>query len=311
MASRRHPFVTGADIDGVQPSPCKLGTAALRRAMNKRFPICLLSLLLASMATAQSMQLDFSSLGGSLLSFSGTNGSLSFTPGTGGFDFQIASSNLSGLVGLDGSISNVFTIGTITPEGPGQQAPVSGTGTFSIYDGSSATLTGSISWNLAMTSGTQGALNPLAAPNLSNFSYSGSNLALQELAADTSGISVLSFQFIPSETLTQLSSGGSAKSTSFSGSVTAIPEPGEYALVLQGALPSGRRCSEAGPGGLGPPSARANRIGARYSRRSRPGHPSRSKGRLSMPCLETVWSPDSTSALIDWRCLEAHRGLSL
>jgi hypothetical protein len=189
---------------------------------------------MAGTAYPQSVTLNLASLGTSLISFAGSGGSVSFTPdsGAGHYDFSIGSSNLAGLVGLKGTIGGVYAIGSVTPYGPGQQAVVSGAGAFSIYDGVSSSLTGTVSWDTAATVGTAGALNVSDAPNLSGLSYSGSNSALLELVRDSSAIATVSFQFLPAESLSQLATGGKPESTSYSGSLSAIPEPPASAAII-------------------------------------------------------------------------------
>jgi hypothetical protein len=201
--------------------------------MVARFLLPLSLVALGAQAFAQStVDLDFSSEGTSLFFFAGTGGSVSFTPDAGGYDFQIGDSNIPGLVGLQGDITGTFTAGPVTPFGSFQEAPVVGTGLLTISDGSASLLTSSISWKTATTLGTGGSLNTFAATNLSNFSYGGSNPALQLLANATPGIAVAGFQFTSPETLTQLASGDSPEYTSYSGSPTAIPEPPASAVAI-------------------------------------------------------------------------------
>ena len=133
---------------------------------------------------------------------------------------------------MKGTIGGAFTIGTVTTNGPIQQAPVTGTGTFSIFDGSSSSLTGDIDWSAAATSGTLGSLNPLEVTNLTNLSYGGSSPALDELLGDGTGIATISFQFAHAESLSQLASGGTPNSTSYNGSLAAIPEPPVSAALI-------------------------------------------------------------------------------
>jgi hypothetical protein len=219
-----------------------------------KFPLSfiLLSALSAGAASAQTVSLDFSSLGTSLVSFQGTGSTLAFTPDAAtGFDFQIANSSIAGLNGLDGSITGTFTIGAIST-GPGgiETAPVSGVGQFSIYDGSSADLTARIWWDSAFTFGSSGSLNPTAASNIGQLSYTGTDAALETLASQTSGTTAVTFQFLPPESLEQLTAPGAANSTTYSGSLVAVPEPSAWAAwaaaaAFVGAM-AGRR-----PGRLG------------------------------------------------------------
>ena len=68
---------------------------------------------------------------------------------------------------------------------------------------------------------------------MSNIHYSGSNPDLQTLTTSQPGTMTVSFQFLPGETLTQLSTGTGPFNTSYSGSisVTIVPEPGTLALA--------------------------------------------------------------------------------
>jgi hypothetical protein len=202
---------------------------------NSKTSLLLLSLLWACSLRADPVTFDFSSPGNSQISFDGTSGSVVFSPDSLGHDFQIVDSSLAGLVGLEGTVSSTYLIGPITSFGLLQSAPVSGAGILSISDGSSL-FSAKLLWNDVETFGSSGVLNTNGVTNLSNFSYSGSNPALQELANDGSGIATVSFQFIPLLTLSQLASGGTPESTSFSGSAViaaqAVPDSGDIALLL-------------------------------------------------------------------------------
>ena len=102
--------------------------------------------------SAQTVAMSFSSLGTALITFDGSGSALSFShDSSSGYDFQIGSSSLSGIVGYDGNISGKFTIGQISQIGfglfQGQEADVSGSGILSISDGTASTLTAAIRWN--------------------------------------------------------------------------------------------------------------------------------------------------------------------
>lgn len=200
--------------------------------------------LLSATGFSQSVTFDYSSLGSAIISFNGTASTFSFVPDTSGFDFQITDANPVGLDTLTGAITGTFAIGaistftyvdpithqTVTEE----EAPVTGTGTLSISDGSPYLFSATITSNsyTAFTVGTSGVLNPLGSVNLTDFSYSGSNLALEALASTGSGIDAVTFQFVPAETLTQLATGGTVDTTTFSGSFASVPEPAAYAAIL-------------------------------------------------------------------------------
>lgn len=203
----------------------------------------LLVALLAGTSTVSAQTFNFSSLGTAQIVFDGTTANLSFAPDSGaGHGFQVGSSTLGGLNGLQGDITGTFHLGTITSSPPIQSAPVTGLGQFLLYDTvPGPALTANIWWVGALSVGTVGALNPNGWLNLNNFSYSGTNPDLQALASNTGGVASVSFQFLPAETLTQLATGGTTNATSFSGSLSAtgatntmIPEPSSYAALLGG-----------------------------------------------------------------------------
>src|SRR5271166_2416905 len=196
--------------------------------MNSRLLLVVLPLIVSGAASAQSVSFDFSSLGSALISFQGVNGDFDFSPDVSGFDFQITNASLPvmGLNGLKGNIIGTFTVGTITVIGGIEEAPVTGSGMLTINDGLNLfSSTIASSGYDALTVGSIGGLNTESVVNLSNFTYNGSNSSLQQLAGSGSAIETVSFQFQPAETLNQLAFGPLSGSTSFSGSLLAIPEP--------------------------------------------------------------------------------------
>jgi hypothetical protein len=201
-----------------------------------KFRLSLLLLpVLGTAPLSASVAFDFSSYGTALVSFQGSGDTLQFNHDVSGFDFRIAHATDTGLNGLLGNINGTFTLGAVTTAGAVQEAPVSGTGMLSISDGTPSAFTATLTWSSALTIGTSGALNPYGQINLSNFSYSGTNAALLALASNTSGTDAVSFQFLPATALAQLTADGTTHSTTFSGSVSAVPEPATYAAVI-GAL---------------------------------------------------------------------------
>jgi hypothetical protein len=107
-----------------------------------------------------------------------------------------------------------------------------------INNGAGDDLTGTINWiTIATYYVSVGVLNADVNVNLSDVSYSGTNPDLQSIQANQPGIVDVSFQFLPGETLSQLSSGTGPYMTSFSGSITtAVPEPASIALAGLGGL---------------------------------------------------------------------------
>jgi hypothetical protein len=187
-----------------------------------------LSLVLAA-HEARAITLNFSSVPGATVKFTGTGRTFEFvdstTVGFVGSDFRVTLSDGTGApsVGLLGNIGGTFTIGAISISGPVQSAPVTGVGSFSIFDGSTS-LTATAQWTTIRTFGTSGSINAGGSVNLSGISYSGSNPDLQALAASAAdtGIAVVSFQFIPAKTLTQLTTAGAVNSTTYSGTVFVV-----------------------------------------------------------------------------------------
>jgi len=167
-------------------------------------------------------------------------GGFSFSS-TNGYQFTITEvdGGTGDAVGLDGYVfsASPFTIGTITPLGSGQTAPVTGSGTLHITDGTGTNdLTGTITWVDITTLGVGGILDLNGTVNLTSITYPGfgpgSSSDLASLAAAGSATDVITFQFAVAKTLTQLKTTGG--STSYSGSIDAVPEPGTFALVGMG-----------------------------------------------------------------------------
>jgi len=184
-----------------------------------------------STASAQTLTVDFASLGSSLLSFGGTDRTLTFLPDPAtGYDFRITSSSIPGLAGLDGIITGTVTVGpvTIAPDGLASAA-LTGTTGFEIFDGSSADLTGDISWGSLTTYSNDGLFQRTGA-TLGDLSYSGGNAALQALvgAAGSGAVDEDVVFLLPTAKLIEPIT---SDSDAFSGSLTAIPEPRTWAAL--------------------------------------------------------------------------------
>lgn len=196
----------------------------------------ILAALAVSVASSNAIVLNFDALAGTELNFPG-NGTFGFTS-TNGYQFQITTvtEGTGDAQGLDGYITpgGPFTIGPITTNGWVQSAKVSGTSMLHITDSSSIDLTAQIDWSNITTFNTAGVLNLDGAINLSDIEYTGSNsdlLTLLEEAGGT-GSDTVTFQFNPAESLSQLASTGGE--TSYSGSISAVPEPASSVLILGG-----------------------------------------------------------------------------
>jgi hypothetical protein len=208
-------------------------------------PIIVALLGLASSAVvSQAQGLNFSSSPGSTIQFNGGSDSFQFNPSTftglGGnylnTQWFVGSENGgTAAVGLFGSVGNgPFSYGAITVNGSEQSASVLGLGALDIKDGSGFDVTGNVDWVQINTFNYSGALNAALVVNITGLSYAGSNPDLQSLVAAGSGQVTLTFQFSPGETLSQLSSGSSPFTTSYSGSLSPTPEPTTVGLLLLG-----------------------------------------------------------------------------
>lgn len=202
-----------------------------------------MAVLFAAPAMSHALSFSFVSESGTpnaLIQFNGTPKTISFLDAGNGFDFVIGAASNVNLNGLKGNIGGTFTVGAITIAGPVQTAPVSGTGTFSIFDGTN-TLTADLVWQDVFTFGTQSGLNVNGNTNITNVSYSGSNAGLIELANSVNRTVTVSTQFIPGLTLTQLMTQGATNANTYSGTFNAVPEPASIAMLGMGALALLRR----------------------------------------------------------------------
>jgi hypothetical protein len=211
-------------------NPVQFGSRKFRRNLISFAAALLFSSALSFNASA--IIFNFSNLPGTDVTFGG--GAFAFTS-VGGYQFEITSVNggVGDSVGLSGGISpgGPFAIGTITTIGAEQTAPVTGVGTLYVTDGASMNLLGTIQWNDITTFGVGGVLDLMGSINLTGITYGGANSDLSALAAAGSASDVVSFQFVPAETLTQLKNGSGE--TSYSGSIAAVvvPEPGTLTLA--------------------------------------------------------------------------------
>ncbi|HRI15422.1 MAG TPA: VPDSG-CTERM sorting domain-containing protein [Verrucomicrobiota bacterium] len=176
---------------------------------------------------AQAIQFDISSIPGSEIVFTGggTTAGLSFTAGN---NFQIDTSvgGTGDAAGLHGAFSGTWTVGpvtTVTLVPLVETAPVTGTGTMTIFDGTD-TLTATVAWVQATSLKTIISIATLGVTgNVTGVSYSGSNADLLQFASEADQTAVLSFTFPPpGKSLAQLVAGG-VNATSFSGNIVGTP----------------------------------------------------------------------------------------
>jgi len=199
--------------------------------------------LAACVTTSQAaLSLNFSSVVGANIQF-GPGSQFGFNPNPGSFSapqWQITTVTGGGAaLGKYGWFNGgPWTIGVVNTVGSVQSANVVGSGQLVIWDGgpsgnASSYLTGTVNWGLIQTTGSAGAINAALNINLSGLSYSGLNADLIALANGKNGSVNLTFQFNPGKTLSELVSLQQGLTTSYSGSITAIPEP---STVVAGAL---------------------------------------------------------------------------
>jgi hypothetical protein len=191
-------------------------------------PASMISLAFENTGNAQ-LVIDRADSGGGVGTFSFANSTIA--PGTGS-DFLITTPGDAAL--LYGNIDGTFTIGTITDNGltpgtPGytEIAPVTGTGTFAIHDGSGFDLSGSISFSTISTGAGPGlSLGTISSGGgiaISSLTYGGSNPLLQQLAGIGDASAIISFMFSDSALSLQSLTGGSGTTlASYVGALSAV-----------------------------------------------------------------------------------------
>jgi PEP-CTERM motif len=208
------------------------------------------SLLIAIVGSAISVvsshaqeTLNFSSTTGATIQFNGSADSFQLNTSPSGSQWAIGSENggtgsALGLVGLVGSIPfNYGAISSTTPF-PGatlQVANVTGPlGALTINDGAGHLLTGNVNWVQLDTFDFSGGINASLMVNVTGLAYAGSNPDLKTLAGGGPVSMDLTFQFSPGKTLSDLSTGSGSYQTSFSGSISVVPEPASASILLLG-----------------------------------------------------------------------------
>jgi hypothetical protein len=195
--------------------------------------------LVSQTANAEIVSFDFACEAGASIEFNGTNSTFEF-PNTSPYDFVITTASSPYLGGLQGNIGGTFTVGAIATVGGVDQASVTSTdGIFSVDDGASNTLTANLKLeNIEVLYGLFGLLNMTGTANLSNITYSGSNSDLLGIKNGIDQTVVLTFQFSPvtAKSLTELTTDGKENSTSYSGSLSSIPEPSSCMLLVTAGL---------------------------------------------------------------------------
>ena len=202
---------------------------------------------------AAGIELGIASTTNADIAFTGTGSAatFSFNNNTSGQGFEVTTSSGSGdSIGLYGTISQSFTYSSVGTNGNTQTASVSTVGSnpaiLTITDSSHDSFTATIQALTISTTGTSGGININGSLNLSNASYAGTNSDLTALYKDiglAGGIAVLSFQFIPAESLTASKllarkvatySGTIFTAGSFNGGNGGVPEPTSLSLACIG-----------------------------------------------------------------------------
>ena len=178
---------------------------------------------------------SYSVLPGASIQFNGSASTFQFNPSTGEqWSITGDSGGTGSALNLLGSFSGgPWTYGPITVNGSVQTATVNPTlAVLTIDDGAGYTATADVTWGVLSTYLGLGAINANVTINLSNLSYSGANVDLLNFFSAPAGELTLNFTFDPAMTLSQLTAGSGPYTTSFSGSMTSVPEPS--VLVIWG-----------------------------------------------------------------------------
>jgi hypothetical protein len=200
----------------------------------------IVGLALMTASSPAQLTLNFASNTGATVQFNGSASSFNFNNGNNGYQWNVTSEvGGAAALGLNASVNNgPFIYGPITTSGSVQYASVLGPlGNLVLNDGGANNLVGTVNWIDVATYGVgPGVLNATLDVNVSNISYSGSNPDLQFLVAHQPGSMDVSFQFATTSTLTELSTGTGPYLTSYSGSLSVVPEPSTLALAGLGGL---------------------------------------------------------------------------
>jgi hypothetical protein len=214
--------------------------------LTKLFVVVIAGLALSAVSSRAQLTLNFAATDGSAIQFNGTNSSFQFIPPIGnptnnGQWSITTESGGNSAIGLLGQFGNSqFGYGTISTDALGggnflYTANVTGPlGILSIQDSSHIFLTGSVNWEQIDTFDFSGALNAMLTVNVSGLAYAGSNPDLNTLVAEQPASMDVTFQFSPGMTLPQLTSGAGPYESSFSGSISVVPEPATVSCLLLG-----------------------------------------------------------------------------
>ncbi|MGH7976160.1 MAG: PEP-CTERM sorting domain-containing protein [Limisphaerales bacterium] len=207
----------------------------------KLFVVVIAGLALPAISSRAQLSLDFSATTNATIQFNGSSSSFQFNSNGGGNQWVVTSENGgSSAVGLFGLVNNgPFSYGSITSGtlfgNTVQSANVTGSpGALIIQDGTGFNLTGNVNWETIQTFDYSGAINAMLTVNVTDLSYAGSNPDLQTLVAESPASLDVTFQFSPGMMLNDLTSGTGPYMTSFSGSLSVVPEPTTAGCLLLG-----------------------------------------------------------------------------
>lgn len=184
-------------------------------------------LALSAMTAQAAFSLNFASMAGSTIQFNGAASAFQVNNNIAGNQWWITSGGTGAALGKPGWFGGgPWSYGPITVSGVDQWATVTTPGgNFTINDGAGFLATGNVTWVKVSTHEKVGGVNANLAVNISGMVYNGLNPDLQTLVAASKGEVILTFQFNPGKTLTDLTTGVGPYTTSYSGSFTPVPEP--------------------------------------------------------------------------------------
>jgi hypothetical protein len=213
---------------------------------NPTIALSVAAALMLPAAMTQAQVLNISGETGASIQFNGTGSSFQFNNNGAGNQWSVTTE--SGGLGTATGLLGVFnggpwTYGAISTAFGIESASVSANpaSKLIINDGVGFTAMANLDWVQVSTYQSSGYLNANATVNLSNLSYSGTNPDLQSFFSAPAGTATLSFQFNPAMDLNALSAGAGPYTTSFSATLSAVPEPTSALVFGLGVLLLGCR----------------------------------------------------------------------